>query len=599
MVGLEEFGAQLHESGACHAWFGTCDDETRRVAGEANGPLFETLLRATEFVDVPCADLLKDGVCGFCWACVGGRGGCFCLSAGAKMVDKLPRSGLGRPVDCDVVASLDELWSGRAASNAEVLRSVREDEHSDWMLKAAQEDALKGRMSWPVQVEEHGFNDEGLLHPRFCVAKDLSDGSVKRRGVDHFSWSANGGGKKASVNGSTLPQEKLSHDTLDVLAEILFLFWSLVGEVPALFKTDIDSAFRRIPVRAGDRWACWVAFAAEGKAFVAQHFACPFGAVASVHAWERIGAGLSHIAQILLMLPILRYVDDYFGPDRLDTVEHGMQCFVRLVRLLLGPGSVADDKTAWGCGLDVLGVDIEMSQRGFTFRPSAEKRVRWRANIQAALNEHRRLPGAASKLAGRLSWACSRLFHRFGRATLRAIFDQKSRHSGDLSPELRRCLQWWLDVLDMELAELRTWEKSVTPLIHMFCDAASTPPHLGVVLVDAGHWYWTHAGVSAEVLNQFRRRRDNQIMGLELLAISLGLSTFATRLQGRRVIVHSDNKGSEARCRSCLRLRGVLFYVRCCGAGLFQTRIRQIVRSRATGARAVDKSGGFGIICLR
>ena len=35
-------------------------------------------------------------------------------------------------------------------------------------------------------------------------------------------------------------------------------------------------------------------------------------------------------------------------------------------------------------------------------------------------------------------------------------------------------------------------------------------------------------------------------MGLELLAVSLGLSTFKKMLQGKRVVVHCDNKGAEA-----------------------------------------------------
>jgi hypothetical protein len=380
-----------------------------------------------------------------------------CLFAGAVLVGELPRSGIGKAVSCDVVPSLDRLWQERVKSNAEVLRSMKENEHSDWMLEAALKDAALGRLSTPVEAQGC-FHDEALLHPRFAVAKDLPDGSVKRRGVDHFSWSAGGAGKEASVNGATSPQEKMSHDTLDLLAEVLCLFRGCVpdtwvGETPGLFKADIDSAFRRIPVRATDRWACGLSFAARGKTFIAQRYACPFGAVASVHAWKRIGAALCHIAQTFLMLPILRYVDDYFGPDRLATVEHGLQCFVRLVRLLLGSDAVADDKTAFGSRLDILGVDLEMSLKGFKFRPAAEKCARWRATIVDALFLEQLLPGAASKLAGRLSWACSRLFHRFGRATLRAIFDQKSLRSGDMSPELRRCLQWWLRVLDMDLAE--------------------------------------------------------------------------------------------------------------------------------------------------
>ena len=169
------------------------------------------------------------------------------LIAGAMLVGVLPRSGIGKAVSCDVVPSLDKLWQERVESNAEVLRSVKENEHSDWMLAAALEDAALGRLSPPVEAQGC-FYDQALLHPRFAVAEELPDGSVKRRGVDHFSWSAGGAGKEASVNGATSPQEKMSHDTLDLLAEVLCLFRGCVpdtwaGETPGLFKADIDSAF--------------------------------------------------------------------------------------------------------------------------------------------------------------------------------------------------------------------------------------------------------------------------------------------------------------------------------------------------------------------
>ena len=42
--------------------------------------------------------------------------------------------------------------------------------------------------------------------------------------------------KRGSVNGHTAPSEKLSHDTLDALAEAMAMFVDKVGEVPGLFK---------------------------------------------------------------------------------------------------------------------------------------------------------------------------------------------------------------------------------------------------------------------------------------------------------------------------------------------------------------------------
>lgn len=37
-------------------------------------------------------------------------------------------------------------------------------------------------------------------------------------------------------------------------------------------------------------------------------------------------------------------------------------------------------------------------------------------------------------------------------------------------------------------------------------------------------------------------------MGLELVAVSLGLCTFIDMLRGKKVVVHCDNKGAEVVC---------------------------------------------------
>ena len=94
------------------------------------------------------------------------------------------------------------------------------------------------------------------------------------------------------------------------------MFVEVLGVIPGLFKADIDAAFRRIPIKPAHRWACGVAFRVKNKVFCSQHLACPFGAVASVHAWARLGAALAHIARVYLKLPVLRYVDDFFAPMR-------------------------------------------------------------------------------------------------------------------------------------------------------------------------------------------------------------------------------------------------------------------------------------------
>jgi len=107
------------------------------------------------------------------------------------------------------------------------------------------------------------------------------------------------------------------------------------------------------------------------------------------------------------MLPVLRYVDDYFGPSRCHvrvskcwaggplflccirtgTAKHALKCFARLVRVLLGTSAVADEKCEVGESLVVLGVEVQMSQKGYSFRPAADKAGGW-SGVLGAVSMH-------------------------------------------------------------------------------------------------------------------------------------------------------------------------------------------------------------------
>ena len=61
---------------------------------------------------------------------------------------------------------------------------------------------------------------------------------------------------------------------------------------------------------------CWQFLRPQGVPVVAIHNGLPFGAAASVVAWHRVGEALARLARRLLLVPVLRYVDDYFGAER-------------------------------------------------------------------------------------------------------------------------------------------------------------------------------------------------------------------------------------------------------------------------------------------
>lgn len=56
-----------------------------------------------------------------------------------------------------------------------------------------------------------------------------------------------------------------------------------------MMKAEIDAAFRRVPLRPEHRMYAYIVIKTDNDILVAGHNAMPFGAVASVHAWDCIG----------------------------------------------------------------------------------------------------------------------------------------------------------------------------------------------------------------------------------------------------------------------------------------------------------------------
>eukprot|EP00973_Karenia_brevis_P012867 1746553-Karenia_brevis.AAC.1 len=215
------------------------------------------------------------------------------------ILGKIDCGGIGLSKDSTEAKDSDSLRAGRGQQNEAILASQRDDKHADWLVQQMQEESTLGRMTPPLEIhdsEAYGW----LLQPRFCVEQAKPDGSFRKRPIDHFSFSVGGAVcmyQAESVNGYAEPVEFLKHDTLDNLAQTLRVFKNLLQEVPGLLKADIDNAFRRIPIFPGHRWACGVAVKRGRRLYASQHIACPLGAVASVVAWERIGAALTHLGR--------------------------------------------------------------------------------------------------------------------------------------------------------------------------------------------------------------------------------------------------------------------------------------------------------------
>ena len=538
---LEEAANVMWQQGLCQKWLEGADPQVAVVSKTVNGIIFEDLAKTVQDPDLEMIQAFRTGADFMGLLPVSGR--------------EMPRRGTG------TCADPDNLKKDCGRSNRVLLAKLKADEHEDELQRLTEEDAKLGRMSWPRPAAECDLESIRLC-PRFAVVQGLkADGTTKIRAIDNLSWSAQppeekgSFGKKRkkelSVNGHTEVPEEIHHDHIDILMSAMRRFILLMGVVPGLLKADIDSAFRRIPLKPSHRWAAGVAYMRNGVQMVSTHMANPFGASSSVYSWERVGSLLCSIARRLLHIATFRYVDDFFAPERPGTMEHAMQCLARLVRLLLGATAIANRKLECGLSLVVLGVQIKLSQQGAAMMPDRAKVVKCLATIELALKTCILTAGCAQKLAGRLSWATQFMFFKLGRAMIRPIFDQKRSRDGSMTRDspLYVALKWWRRVLAMDLCEVHEWAADKKPVAHLFVDAAGSPARCAAVLFLDGKWSYTDGKPSAALMNRLNDRCDNQIMALETMAIALGLSTFEEELEQRSVIVYSDNKGAEAATR--------------------------------------------------
>ena len=191
-------------------------------------------------------------------------------------------------------------------------------------------------------------------------------------------------------------------------------------------------------------------------------------------------------------------------------------------------------------------------------------------------------------MAGALSWGTTHTFRRVGRAVLRPalsrplpgcaepplaararpLFAHAHGWQWKISKPLRAALAWWEEVLSRRIVETRAWRPDARPPALLLCDARGEPPRLAAVLVSAGHVSFTevappemwlrrarapaapaHSALASAGNRLFRERNDAQIAGLEILAIAVGLSTFADALRGRKVRIFSDNVVAEGALR--------------------------------------------------
>ena len=264
----------------------------------------------------------------------------------------------------------------------------------------------------------------------------------------------------------------------------------------------------------------------------------PFGSTRAPANWGRVTALIQWIliTYFGLFLPI--YVDDCFLVEPAGAVESAYQ---RMNFLIMLCGFKLGKFSAPACSISLMGAFVSIKDDFVTAALPLERRDALISDIQEILRSGNLTPGQAAKLRGRLGFAQSMLFGKFGRVLLQPITNrQYSRATKGVHPlkdELREVLPWWPTALRNACGR-RTWFRGPRPAV-VYVDAAGCG-HLGAVVYvdDERYIYPTHApGRMATA--------QCDIYDYEMCTSLFGLCIAVEFLPGRAVILCGDNRGAS------------------------------------------------------
>lgn len=308
-----------------------------------------------------------------------------------------------------------------------------------------------------------------------------------------------------------------------------------LGQNCKLFKADIRSAYRLIPIKPSD-------FELLGFCFNNNFYfdkALPFGASISCITFERFSRFLEFSALRKFKTGgLIHYLDDFLGADiTFESCSEAFQIFKTTMSELGVP--LAEEKTEGPTEvLTFLG--LELDSNNMTVKVPGVKIQEVVLKIEEILSHKKTTLKKMQSLIGVLNFCCRAI--PMGRPFSRRLIDSicgltKPFHRIRLKKEIRLDLKMWLSFLQdfngLSLFHDKYWVSNVD--VQLFTDSAGGP-NLGFGVYFCGHWCyakwpleWHESGITSD------------ITVLELFPILVALYIWGDQLLNKKIQFHCDN----------------------------------------------------------
>lgn len=498
-----------------------------------------------------------------------------CLEHGFPMVGRLPRCSVfpvderhlapeAETADGDVSSTSHNLLSLSALdrwnrANRQSVAHMQRSEHTNAMWSKVEKEVTQKRVKVIGRASE-------ILSTRTPIVPSRRFGveqGGKVRAIDDFSASR--------VNEATLAFSRIVLHTIDFLiAGALLLARS--GRTDLCFgKGDHKGAYRQLPIALSHLKYCVTATHSPHQQGVVllQHMTCPFGAVGSVHAYQRFSEAVMHVLIVGFGVMVFHYVDDFFIIAMTPQGESMWDCFVWLHDLLrielehskclpparrppveaprVGPPMLPAIPTTQ---MELLGVECTLPDGEHIEVAPLPRRVdSLMEMIMQVIVAMVAMPSLIGSLAGKLSFTTSAVFNRGSRAFIRPLYAAEARPGTavQVPPQstIYRSLMWFQRNLRLlparSVALLAPRWHQVLYQDAMF-DTVRRTFGIGGLLLLPQHrraiWFWWR-GHEADVNVG---ERQQQILPFELMAVVVAIDTFKRWLSA--FVDYTDNQAA-------------------------------------------------------
>ena len=335
------------------------------------------------------------------------------------------------------------------------LQQARVDDRYEMMLEEIVQEVKMGRMNGPFTAPPHWehqtitpskYPELRLLtirHSTPAIALALSiqqtgsDGKEKiRRGED---W------RRSGHNATCIMHDQPYHRTPDHFAALAIRSHQHhPDQLLHVWGHDHDGAYRQLPLDQPEQ-AYVLLHTPEGPTLWS-HNVLLFGSSASVWGYNRFGDAMVSVSRLILLCPMMHYVDDYGSTEASHQADSGFRSF-KDFNGALGYNMKTSKRQPPAPSHKIQGVIISTDTNHITLTPCPQRVERMCSDITASIQSNTLEPDQARRMAGKCNFLTGRLFGKVGRAPLKAIYSRAHSNISHLDKPTKSALYALLDII--------------------------------------------------------------------------------------------------------------------------------------------------------